>query len=161
MCATLPYRPRCLGAHAVPPAQAALHAAVQDALAQASGAPNLAEVVWAAVRRRGSAFAADRVVAYRLICALGRRQWVANEVCAHAALLDSLLDARGESGHHACTWRHAAVCALAATFDAPVAGAAHADDAAAALARRLGAAVSRGPFGAAGRDEIVPQVATL
>ena len=33
-------------------------------------------------------------------------------------MLDELLDARSEVGHRACTWRHAAVCALALTYEA-------------------------------------------
>ena len=99
----------------------------------------------------------DRVAAYRLLCGLARRQWGANEVCAHAALLDSLLDARGESGHRACTWRHAAVCALAATFEAAM----ELDDIGAAHAARLSAAARAGAYGEARRDAPVPQVAVL
>jgi hypothetical protein len=136
-------------------AQTSLRAAVQDALEHTPGTPTLAEVLWAAVRRRGQAFVEDRVAAYRLASGLGRRAWAANDICAHAALLDSLLDARGESGHRACIWRHAAVCTLARTLQASP------DDASTAIGRRLAAAASAGPFGLARREEPTPQVALL
>jgi hypothetical protein len=138
--------------------QAALLAAVQDGLALAHGAPTLAEALWAPLRRRGDAFVQDRVAAYRLLCALGRREWAARGVCAHADLLDALLDARGEAGHRACTWRHAAVGTLAASFRVAADGL---DGARAAMARRLAAAVAAGPFGAGRRDVATPQVALL
>lgn len=139
-----------------PSVQAALQAAFQRGLAQLSASPTLGEVLWAALRRRGDAFVSDRVAAYRLTSALGRRGWAANDVCAHAQLLGALLDARGESGHRACTWRHAAVCALAGAFrDAD----AMQDGEAAAMQRRLAAAASGGPFGTARREAAAPQVA--
>jgi hypothetical protein len=131
---------------------------VQDGLALAHGAPTLAEVLWAPLRRRGDAFVQDRIAAYRLLCALGRREWAARDVCAHADLLGALLDTRGESGHRACSWRHAAVGALAASFSA---AAGELDDARAATARRLAASLSAGPFGAGRRDVAAPQVATM
>lgn len=135
-----------------------MHAAVHDALACAAGAPTLAELLWAALRRRGQAFVEDRVAAYRLMCGLARRQWGANEVCAHAELLSALLDTRGETGHRACTWRHAAVCALAATFEAAVA----LDDAGAAHCTRLLAAARAGTYGEQARSgAAVPQVALM
>ncbi len=136
--------------------QATMQTAIHDSLAAAQGAPTLAEVLVSAMRRRGPAFVEDRVAAYRLVCGLGRRQWAAAECCAHAGLLDALLEVRGEAGHRPSTWRHAAVCALAGTF----AASATLDDAAAAVGRRLAAAASAGPFGAE-RTASVPQVAVL
>ena len=122
---------------------------MHDALAAATGVPTLPELLCAVLCRRGQAFVEDRVAAYRLVCGLGRRPWAAAEVCSHAPLLDALLDARAEAGHRACTWRHAAACALAGTVGA-------ADG---ALSGRLAAAVSAGPFGGGQRDAAAPQVA--
>ena len=129
---------------------------MHDALAGAAGAPTLAELLWAALRRRGQAFVEDRVAAYRLLCGLARRQWGANEVCAHAELLDVLLDTRGETGHRASTWRHAAVCALASTFEATTG----LDAVAAAHCTRLVAAARAGTY-AARSDAAGPQVALM
>jgi hypothetical protein len=130
---------------------------VHDALACAAGAPTLGELLWAALRRRGQAFVEDRVAAYRLMCGLARRQWGANEVCAHPELLDALLDARCETGHRACTWRHAAVCALASTFEAAMV----LDDVGAVHSVRLSAAARAGAYGEPRRDAAAPQVALL
>ena len=76
-------------------------------------APNgLASSLWLHLRRRGDAFLEERVAAYRLLSALGRRTWCCLELCSHAELLNHLCDPGMESGHRAQTWRLAAIGAL-------------------------------------------------
>ena len=79
----------------------------------AAGAPNgLASSIWRHLHRRGDAFLEERVAAYRLLSALGRRTWCCFEVGGHAELLSHLCDPGMETGHRARTWRLAAINAL-------------------------------------------------
>jgi hypothetical protein len=110
-------------------------------------------------------FLEQRVAVYRCLVALAARDWLAGAVCGHTPLLAFLLNPQSESSKQGCEWRHACVCALAATIADMAAGGIGAGGAhQAALMDAAGsvqAAVRVGPYGSSSTGGAEPLVATM
>lgn len=97
-------------------------------------------------------FLEQRVAVYRCLAALAARDWMAGQVCGHAALLAFLCDPQSEASKQGCEWRHACVQQLAATIGDVLGGGLGAGGphhaVLAAAAQRVQAAERGGPYGA-------------
>ncbi|KAL4857298.1 hypothetical protein ACK3TF_002584 [Chlorella vulgaris] len=154
------------------PAQriAALHALAAVAGAERSGRSGklLCEEAEDALREAQQLeqpFLEQRAAVYRCVVALAARDWLAGAVCGHTPLLAFLLNPQSESSKQGCEWRHACVCALAATIADVAAGGIGAGGAhQAALmdaASSVQAAVRVGPYGSSSTGAAEPLVATM